>query len=76
MARNLRAKIPAEDTLLVWDVNPEASQRVVTEEQQNGATNIKVADGARQIAEEAVQSPLFPLPTFPPAGMNGKGTSG
>lgn len=49
MARNLRAKIPASDTLLVCDANPETTARFIAETE-----NVKVASGPRELAEQSV----------------------
>ncbi|EGD98503.1 3-hydroxyisobutyrate dehydrogenase [Trichophyton tonsurans CBS 112818] len=48
MARNLRAKIPASDTLLVCDANPETTARFIAETE-----NVKVASGPRELAEQS-----------------------
>lgn len=50
MAKNLRAKVPAEDTLFVHDVNTTASKKFL-EENPNG---VQVAENVREIAEKAV----------------------
>ncbi|KAF1846681.1 uncharacterized protein K460DRAFT_367423 [Cucurbitaria berberidis CBS 394.84] len=49
MARNLRAKIPAEDTLFVHDVNTAATKKFL-EENPHG---VRVADNVREVAEKA-----------------------
>ncbi|KAL5400036.1 hypothetical protein PMIN06_001073 [Paraphaeosphaeria minitans] len=49
MARNLRAKIPAEDTLFVQDVNTAASKKFL----QENPAGVRVADNVREIAEKA-----------------------
>jgi len=55
MAKNLRSSLPPTDTLLIYDVNTEATKRFAEEEQliSNGAT-IKVASGVREAAENSV----------------------
>ena len=61
MAKNLRAKIPADDTLVVRDVNPDAMTRFV-EEAKNDAKSLGVKDGwkvetaesARDVADKSV----------------------
>lgn len=51
MAKNLRAKIPAEDTLFVQDVNTAASKKFLEE----NPTGVRVADNVREVAEKAVR---------------------
>jgi hypothetical protein len=51
MARNLRAKISASDTLYICDANPAATEKFVAE---GNDTNIQVMPGPRQVAEHAV----------------------
>ncbi|CAG8360353.1 unnamed protein product [Penicillium salamii] len=61
MAKNLRAKIPAEDTLIVRDINEDAMKRFATEAQEaarsNGASasegQVKLAENAREVAEKS-----------------------
>lgn len=55
MAKNLRAKIPAEDTLFVQDVNTAASKKFLEEHPQG----VRVAENVREVAEKAV-SHLLP----------------
>jgi ferredoxin len=50
MARNLRAKIPAEDTLFVHDVNTAATKKFLEEHPEG----VRVADTVREVAEKAV----------------------
>lgn len=50
MAKNLRAKIPAEDTLFVQDVNTAASKMFLEENPQG----VRIADNVREVAEKAV----------------------
>lgn len=50
MAKNLRAKIPAEDTLFVHDVNTAATKQFLDEHPQG----VKVAKNVREVAENAV----------------------
>ncbi|KAJ5584849.1 uncharacterized protein N7459_004649 [Penicillium hispanicum] len=61
MAKNLRAKIPAADTLIVRDVNEEVIKRFV-EEAQEAARNagagvdenrVEIAQNAREVAEKS-----------------------
>lgn len=62
MAKNLRAKIPASDTLVVRDVNQDNAQRF-TEEARQEARNagaaedewkVEVAGCARDVADKSV----------------------
>ncbi|KAJ5643474.1 Dehydrogenase multihelical [Penicillium longicatenatum] len=61
MAKNLRAKIPASDTLIVRDVNEAATERFVKEAQeiaQNSGAGadeykVEIATDAREIAEKS-----------------------
>ncbi len=52
MAKNLRAKVPAEDTLFIHDVNAAATQKFL-EENPGG---VRVAENVREIAEKAVRT--------------------
>lgn len=52
MAKNLRAKIPAEDTLFVHDVNTAATKQFLDEHPQG----VKVAKNVREVAENAVSN--------------------
>lgn len=64
MAKNLRAKIPAEDTLIVRDINEDAMKRFATEAQEaarsNGASasegQVELAENAREVAEKSVST--------------------
>ena len=58
MASNLRAKIPAEDTLFVYDVNTNATAKFL-EEHQHG---VLVADTVREVAEKSVCYSSLSLP--------------
>jgi hypothetical protein len=51
MARNLRAKIPASDTLYICDTNPAATEKFAAEGKDS---KIQVMPGPRQVAEHAV----------------------
>jgi 3-hydroxyisobutyrate dehydrogenase len=48
MAKNLRAKIPAEDTLFVHDVNTDATKKFLEEHPQG----VRVASNVREVAEK------------------------
>lgn len=58
MARNLRAKIPAEDTLFVHDVNTAATKQFLDEHPQG----VRVAENVREVAEKAVCCTISVLP--------------
>lgn len=75
MAKNLRAKIPATDTLLVRDVNENATTRFVEETKEaakssgaaDGTMKVEVAQSARAVAEQSVSQTSYSLPVaFPP----------
>ncbi|KAJ5718491.1 hypothetical protein N7488_004137 [Penicillium malachiteum] len=61
MAKNLRAKIPATDTLIVRDINGEASKRFIAEVQEAASTSgaatnenqVHIAENARELAEKS-----------------------
>ncbi|KAL1969144.1 hypothetical protein VTN77DRAFT_398 [Rasamsonia byssochlamydoides] len=60
MAKNLRSKIPASDTLIIRDVNKDVMQKFV-EETKGAASDssagntlkVEIADSAREVAEKA-----------------------
>ena len=49
MAKNLRAKIPQSDTLIIHDVNP-----AVTEQFKSEIGNAEIAQNVREVAEKTV----------------------
>jgi 3-hydroxyisobutyrate dehydrogenase len=57
MAKNLRAKIPAADTLIIRDVNEEAAKRFVAEAQETAhnpnENRVEIAQNAREVAEKS-----------------------
>lgn len=65
MARNLRAKIPSTDTLIIRDVNEEAAKRFVAEAQETARNagvsfdenQVQIAGDARELAEKSVSLP-------------------
>ncbi len=68
MAKNLHAKIPPTDTLLIRDVNEESTNRFLQEASEaakgTGANvttrpQVKVADSARDLAEKSVSLACF-----------------
>lgn len=58
MAKNLRAKIPASDTLIIRDVNEEATKRFVAEAHEAARSaeegRVEIAETAREVAEKSV----------------------
>jgi hypothetical protein len=52
MARNLRAKLPAEDTLFIQDINTAATRKFLEENPEG----VRVADNVREVAEKAVRT--------------------
>jgi hypothetical protein len=54
MARNLRANIPASDTLVVYDVNEQAVRKFADEAKTASVGPVEVADSARTLAEKSV----------------------
>lgn len=65
MAKNLRAKIPAADTLVIRDVNEDATKRFVAEAKEAAASadenRVEIARTAREVAEKSVSIPLDQL---------------
>lgn len=74
MAKNLRAKIPATDTLVIYDRNTDATKRFAEEvciaASTAGAsekgTGIEVAAGPREVAEKSVSRASLPHPSALP----------
>jgi hypothetical protein len=58
MAKNLRAKIPAEDTLFIHDVNTAATKKFLEENPQG----VRIAANVRELAEKAVSTPFTQPP--------------
>ncbi|KAI9827200.1 MAG: hypothetical protein M1832_005337 [Thelocarpon impressellum] len=53
MAKNLRSKMPASDTLLIHDLNGEATRRFVDEAKASGGAAVEMTDSARELAEKS-----------------------
>jgi 3-hydroxyisobutyrate/3-hydroxypropionate dehydrogenase len=51
MAKNLRAKIPSSDTLIVHDVNPAVCEQFSSEHSNSG---VEIASAVRDVAEKSV----------------------
>lgn len=54
MAKNLRAKIPTTDKLVICDRNREATSSFVQEASSASAREIEVVSTPRKVAEQAV----------------------
>lgn len=63
MAKNLRAKIPESDTMVINDVNDSATQQFVKE-----VGNVTIAKTVREVAEQtvcAIIAKTVPMVSFP-----------
>lgn len=66
MARNLRAKIPSSDTLIIRDVNQDAMTRFIEESREVARSSgagaevgqVEIAENAREVAEKSVSTPF------------------
>lgn len=58
MAKNLREKIPADDVLMIQDINKDAVKKFVDE---LSGFNVIASDSARAIAEQSVRLHNFCL---------------
>lgn len=64
MAKNLRAKIPVTDTLVIRDVNEDVMTKFVEETKEiarstgtaDGTYKVEVAEGPREVAEKSVSA--------------------
>lgn len=55
MAKNLQSKLPSTDTLLIQDINLEATSRFVEEIQlASTGASVRVASSVREAAENSV----------------------
>lgn len=69
MAKNLRAKIPADDTLVVRDINQDAMKRFVEEAKSDakdlgakeGSWKVEIAECARDVADKSVSFIIIEL---------------
>lgn len=52
MAKNLRAKLPKEDTLVIHDINTAALSKF---KQESGSQSVHVAENVREVAEKSVR---------------------
>jgi hypothetical protein len=70
MAKNLRAKIPETDTLIICDTNPKATEKFVEEggiaasstNAPGKGTGIHIAENPREVAQKSVRlsHPIWP----------------
>ena len=63
MAKNLRTRIPSNDTLIVHDRNEDATARFV-DEMGNTGSGVEVAPSVRSVAERAVRPRSHTASTF------------
>ena len=59
MAKNLRAKIPETDELIVCDAVPATTSQFLAE---HANTHTQAAGNPREVAEKSVSAPTFHLP--------------
>lgn len=62
MAKNLRSKIPAGDTLVIRDIDSDVMKKFVDEvgASSKERLNVEVAGNAREVAEKSVCCHFFP----------------
>lgn len=69
MAKNLRAKIPAEDTLVIFDVNRSSTQRFCQEPDLAAKGALIVANDIKEVVNTSVSpnhySPIYFLLVLP-----------
>jgi hypothetical protein len=72
MARNLQSKLPASDSLRIYDINAQTLERFVTETKASSGASVQIADTVRDAAENSVgllfcvTLPIPSPPTFTP----------
>lgn len=61
MAKNLRTRLAADDSLIVYDANPKATQKFYQENGESSSRDkgVVVAKTAREVAERSVSTVLF-----------------
>lgn len=73
MARNLQSKLPASDTLRVYDINPQTIEKFLSESKASSSgAAVQGADTVRDAAENSVRSFLritLRIPSLPPPIM-------
>lgn len=60
MAKNLRTKIPASDTMVIHDVNPKILEQFASEHK-----GVTIAKDVREVSEHAVSYPPLQIPLNP-----------
>jgi len=60
MAKNLRSKLPSDDTLIVHDINEAATKKLA--EEAPGGQGVTIAGSVREVAEKAVRFPSLCKP--------------
>ncbi len=65
MARNLQAKLPSSDTLLVYDINADSVERFANDTKAlSSGAKVQTAANAREAAEDSVSLKKYLI--FPP----------
>lgn len=54
MAQNLRAKLPPEDTLLVYDLRVEATKSFAAVTRKSSGATVEILHSTKQLAERSV----------------------
>jgi hypothetical protein len=67
MARNLQSKLPSSDTLLIQDINVDATKRFMEEAKATSAgATIRIANDVREASEDSVSiCHVTHVPTLP-----------
>jgi len=56
MARNLQSKLPSSDTLLIQDINVDATKRFMEEaDTASGGATVRIANDVREASENSVR---------------------
>lgn len=61
MAKNLRARMPEGDTLVICDRNTEATSKFIEEVADRKGQGIEVVNTPRELAERSVSAALYLL---------------
>lgn len=63
MAKNLQKKVPTTDTILVFDINQAAAEKLVAEAQSTeaGGARIRVASSAFEATKDSVSQDIVNL---------------
>jgi hypothetical protein len=59
MARNLQLKLPASDSLRIYDINVQTLERFVSETKASSGASVQIADTVRDAAENSVGPSLL-----------------